>query len=63
MTKLAVIVSVALSLAVSVPAFARPHHKHQSRVPAYSGPLYGGWKPPYRLPAGVGPNDVPFAPF
>jgi hypothetical protein len=62
MTKSTVIMFVVLMM-VHSPALARSHHKHQSRVPAYSGPVYDTWKPPYQLPAGVGPNDVPFAPF
>ena len=63
MTKSAVMVLAALALVVSAPALARSHHKHQSRAPDHSGPVYDAFKAPYELPAGVGPNDVPFAPF
>ena len=63
MIKLVVVVFVALSFALSLPAFARSHHKRHARPPAYSGSIYQGWIPPYQLPAGVGPNDIPFAPF
>lgn len=63
MTKPAVTVFVALLIMANTPTFARSYHKHQSRGPAYSGPVYDSWKPPYQLPAGVGPDDVPFAPF
>jgi hypothetical protein len=63
MMKSAVMVFVGLSLVVNSPAFARSHHKHHSSAPAHSGPIYGTWKAPYELPSGVGPNDIPFAPF
>ena len=58
MTKSVVTVFVGLLLVASSPAFAR-----QSSAPAQSGVVYGTWKAPYELPAGFGPNDVPFAPF
>jgi hypothetical protein len=63
MTKSAVTLFVGLSLLVNVPAFGRDHHKHHSNARAHSGPVYDTWKAPYELPAGFGPNDIPFAPF
>jgi hypothetical protein len=54
----AVSLFVGLALGASAPAFAKPRHESQSIAPASTA-----WKAPYDLPAGFGPNDVPFAPF
>ena len=58
MKKAVVSLFVGLALAASSPAFARTKHEGQP-----SAPFSSTWKAPYDLPAGFGPNDVPFAPF
>jgi hypothetical protein len=58
MKKAAVSIFVGLALVASSPAFARAKHESQSIAPVSTT-----WKAPYDLPAGFGPNDVPFAPF
>lgn len=63
MTKSIVSVFVGLLLVASSPAFGKSRHERHSNASAQSGLVYGAWKAPYALPAGVGPNDVPFAPF
>jgi hypothetical protein len=57
MKKAAVSIFVGLALVASSPAFAQTKHENRS------APVSTTWKAPYDLPAGFGPNDVPFAPF
>jgi hypothetical protein len=63
MMKSAIRALIGLLLVMNSTAFARSHHKHDSSAVAHSGPVYGTWKAPYELPPGLGPNDIPFAPF
>jgi hypothetical protein len=58
MKKAAASLFVGLALVASSPAFAQTKHENRSVAPVSTT-----WKAPYDLPAGFGPNDVPFAPF